>query len=536
MPTADELPITTIGSGTIDATDLAAEIFGAGVLVNSATYFGDGVSAGIYDNTGGEAAGVTPGPTGVILSTGQVVDFTNSDGTLDTNQATGTGTDTANGIDNDPDFNALAGGNATSDAAILEVEFEPDGDFITLDFVIASEEYPEFINSQFLDVVGVWVNGVEAQVSIGDGTASVGNINGAETPNLYNDNTGDAFNTEMDGFTITLTFVAPVNPNVPNILRVGVADVADANYDTSLLIAGGSVQSTIVAQDDSIALGNNDTKILDVLDNDASSGGTLTITAINGTTVVAGDTVTLGTGQDVTLNADGTFTIAGDGDAETVYFNYAIEDTSGNVDTALVEITQTPCFAMGTRIDTPRGPVPVEALTAGMRVTTQDAGPMTIRWIGHRRVTATGLRTPVRIQAGTLGATRDILLSPNHRILVTDLWAELLFGEREVLVKAKDLINHTTIHWDRKARWVTYFHLLLDTHQMLSSDGLISESYHPGAQTLDGFDADTYAEIVDLFPQLEHSPNAYGPSARLSLKRSEAAVLMAQLRNAAMAA
>ena len=102
------------------------------------------------------------------------------------------------------------------DAILVE---KGDGDLITIDFVLASEEYPEFVGTQFNDVVGVWVNGVEAQVTIGDGSASIGNINGGTTENIHLDNTGDQYNTEMDGFTVTLTFVAPVNSGAVNRTR-----------------------------------------------------------------------------------------------------------------------------------------------------------------------------------------------------------------------------------------------------------------------------------------------------------------------------
>jgi len=521
MATATELPIDS----TATALDMANEIFGGGATVNSATYSGDPLSSGIYTDGDTVSPGVTPGDTGVILSTGHVDDFTNSDGSTNTNQATNTSTNTT-GVNGDAQFNALAGA-PTFDASILEVDFTPSGDFLTVDFVIASEEYPEFINSNFLDVVGVWVNGVEATVSIGNGNASVGNINGASTPNLYNDNTGDAFNTEADGFTITLTFVAPVNPGVPNTLRVGVADVTDSNFDTNLLIAGGSVQSTIVAQDDEITLGNNDTNTLDVLDNDSSTGGTLTVTHINGTAVVAGDTVSLGTGQDITLNADGTFEIAGDSDDETVYFTYTIEDTNGNTDDGLVEVTQVPCFAAGTRIDLPNGRKRVENLRAGDMVLTRDMGEMQVRWIGSTTVKVRSkANAPVRIKAGTLGSKRDIVVSPNHRVLVQNYSAELLFGDNEVLVKAKDLINFDTITWADDLDEVTYFHILLDTHQMLISDGLVSESYQPGAMTLQGFDAASRADIASAVPRLQGNLEDYGPSVRMSVKSAEVAPLL----------
>ncbi|TMV14519.1 Hint domain-containing protein [Arenibacterium halophilum] len=524
MPTATELPIDTNAS----ALQMAQTIFGGGMTILGASYSGDTRSSGTYSNGDTVSAEATPGDTGVILSTGRATDFTNSDGSTNTNTSASTSTNTQ-GVDNDADFNSLAG-TQTYDASFLEIEFVPQGDLMTIDFVLSSEEYPEYIASNFNDVIGVWINGVQAEVSIGDGSASIGNINGGVTDNLYFDNTKDAYNTEMDGFTVTLTFVAPVKSGEVNTLKIGVADVGDSNYDTNLLIAGGSIQSNIVARDDEIELGTNDTKTLDVLSNDMSSGGALTITHIQGVPVSAGDSVTLGSGQIITLNPDGTLTVQSDSDGETVYFNYSVEDQSGNTDTGLVEITQIPCFTKGTLIDTPYGPVPIEHLERGMSVTLHDGAPQPIRWIGSRRVAATGEFRPVRLCAGQFGARRDLLVSPQHRILLANAWAELLYGTSEVLVKAVDLVNDDTIIRVNDMVEVTYFHLLFDRHQIVIANGVAAESYLPGPCTLPGFDAATQAEILRLFPQMDAVGAGYGPAARPILKRRECAPLMAAFR------
>jgi Hint domain len=516
MAIATELDIDS----SANALAMINALFGAGVTVNSASYSGDPLSSGIYTGADTTSPGVAPGDTGVILSTGHVEDFTNSDGTTNTNQSANTSTNTS-GVNNDGDFNALAG-TGTSDASFLEATFTPTGDFLTIDFVISSEEYPEYINSIYNDVIGVWVNGVQATVSIGDGSASVGNINGADTGNLYKDNTNDEYNTEMDGFTITLTFVAPVNAGVENTLKIGVADVGDSSYDTNLLIAGGSIQTAIVAQDNAISMYTNDTGTLNVLDNDASVGGTLTVTHINGTAVVAGDTVTLGTGQLVTLNADGTFTIVADGDGETVYFNYTVEDASSNTDTALVEIIQIACFGEGTLIRTDLGDQAIETLVPGQLVLTRDNGLQPIRWIGQRRVSSHGGMAPIRFAKGAFGATSDLWLSPQHRVLISDVWSELLFGEPEVLVKAKDLINDHSIRSDNSKSQITYFHLLLDKHEILQSNGMATESFLPGPETMPDYDAETQQEILDLFPSLASgAARGFGQSIRPTLRGYE---------------
>lgn len=522
MATATELNINTSAT----ATQMAEEIFGDGVDVRSASYSGDTLSSGIYTGADTTTPGVAPADSGVILSTGYARDFTNSDGSSNTNVRTNTSTNTG-GTNGDSDFNALAGA-ATYDASFLEVEFVPDGDVLTIDFVLSSEEYPEFANSQYNDVVGVWVNGVEAQVSIGDGTASIGNINDG-TENVYVDNTGDQYNTEMDGFTITLTFVAPVNAGEINTLKIGVADTADSSYDTNLLIAGGSVQTAVVAQDDQEDIAINKTRVIDVLENDTTTAGTLTITHINEHAVTAGDTVTLATGQQITLNADGTLTVVTDGDLETVYFNYTADNGQGNSDTGLVEINQTvPCFLRGTLIRTPEGEIPVEDLRPGMEVLTYDNGPQALQWTGSRRTACTDATAPIRFAAGSCGNSRDLYVSPQHRMVVSGPLAALLFGEEEVLVKAKDLVNDRTIRPAQDMQEAEYFHLLFGSHQILWANGALSESYQPGPETAAGFDAGTQAEIRELFPELcAETGRGYGNSARLSLRGFEARVLAA---------
>ncbi|MGR3622160.1 choice-of-anchor L domain-containing protein [Pseudophaeobacter sp.] len=522
MATATELDIDT----TATATEMANEIFGDGTTVVSASYSGDGNSSGIYSGADTTTPGVAPADSGVILSTGHVDDFTNSSGTSNTNTSGSTSTNTS-GTNGDSDFNSIAG-TSTYDAAFMEIDFIPDGDVLTIDFVLSSEEYPEYANSQFNDVVGVWVNGVEAQVTIGDGSASIGNINQSATENIYVDNTSDQYNTEMDGFTITLTFTAPVNSGELNTIKIGVADVADSSYDTNLLVAGGSVQTAFVAQDDTLDTSLNSSKTLDVLDNDSStSGGTLTITHINGTAVTAGDTITLATGQQITLNPDGTLQVLSDGDTETVYFNYTTEDTAGNSDTALVEINQAQaCFLRGSLIETEDGPMAIEDLRPGMLICTYDHGLQPLRWVGSSRVSVSLATAPIRFAKGQFGATSDLWVSPNHRMLITGQFAELLFGEDEVLAKAKDLVNDSSIRPDLSCDQVEYFHLLFDQHEILYSQGVLSESYHPGPETTKGFDAQTQAELFALFPELAQPEQlGYGAAARPSLRHYEAQLL-----------
>lgn len=503
------------------ALDLAQTIFGSGVTVISASYSGDIDSAGTYSNADTIAPGVAPSDSGIILSTGDAQDFTNFFGS--SNQSNSTSTNTS-GINDNAQLNAAAGAN-TYDAAILDVDFIPTSSLMTMQFVFSSEEYPEFQNSIYQDFFGVWINGQEVQLAVGDGDMDPGNINTANNINMYVDNTNDAYNTEMDGFTITMTLTMNVIPNETNSIRIAIADVSDSGYDSNLMIAANSVQTDLVALTDSFAVYPNGTRVVDVLGNDVSANNSLlTITHINGQVAAVGAQILLPTGQSVTLNSDGTLTVDGDGDTEDFNFTYTVTD-GVETDIGMVNASSIPCFVAGTLIATPDGERPAEDLMPGDLVLTQDDGPQPLRWIGTRTVAATGKFAPIHIRANTFGEHRDLLVSPLHRVLIRDNLAEILFGEAEVLVAARDLVNDATVT-RREGGQVEYVHLMFDRHQVIFSEGLETESYLPGPQTCESFEAETIAEICAIFPEIDpKTGQGYSQAARRTLKRFEADIL-----------
>lgn len=526
MATGAELNYTTNAS----AMTMANAMFGSGVTVVGASYTGPRDSSATFSN-GNLAQGVLPTNSGVILSTGNVRDFTQSSG--DPNRSASTSTDTG-GIDNNSQFNAIAGAR-TFDAVWIDVDFIPTGDVMTMRFVFSSEEYPEYVNSSFNDVMGVWVNGAYVPVSIGNGTSSINNINPLTQPNLFNSNINDEFNTEMDGFTVTLTLTMPVRSGQVNSIRIGIADTGDAQYDSNLIIVGDSIQTTLVARDDVDTMIATGEKTLDILGNDTYLGaGSLRITQINGMNVSAGQVITLPSGQQIRLNPDATITVIGNGDIEQVNFTYTVASTvGGHVDTGLVKITTIPCFVAGTMILTDKGECAVETLVPGDLVMTKDDGPQPLRWIGRRRVAAKGALAPIEIKAGTFGDHRRLLVSPQHRVLVHDSLAELLFGDTEVLVSAKDLVNGRSVRVIEGGE-VDYVHLLFDRHQIVSSEGLATESFLPGPQTTRMFEAEVMDEICSLFPELNpRTGDGYSPAARRTLRPFEAQLLFASADRAA---
>ena len=133
-------------------------------------------------------------------------------------------------------------------------------------------------------------------------------------------------------------------------------------------------------------------------------------------------------------------------------------------------------FTRGTHITLGSGAqVPVERLVVGDKVLTRDDGPQPIRWIGQNTLRAAGALAPVVIRKGMLHNENDLVVSPDHRIFVYQRQDRLGVGRAEVLVKARHLINGTTV-FQREGGFVEYFQLLFDDHQIIYAEGIAAES------------------------------------------------------------
>lgn len=193
-----------------------------------------------------------------------------------------------------------------------------------------------------------------------------------------------------------------------------------------------------------------------------------------------------------------------------------------------------PCFTPGTLILTERGEVAVEALVVGDLVMTRDHGLQSLRWVGRRELSMLDLLAdpdfqPIRIVQGAMDGTgpdRDMLVSPQHRVLVAGAAAQLLFGEDEVLVAAKHLLAKPGISRVLPTGGVSYVHILFDRHEIVQSDGIWTESFQPADRMLSAMDKAARDEVLALFPELA-TESRFFPAARLSLKAYEARVLLA---------
>jgi len=225
-------PRPKIGSiaGFTSAAQLAAALAGPGVTVSNARYTGNQEAAGTF--SGGQVdLGVD---AGVLLSTGRAQDVQGP------NQSDAWSTDFA--LPGDGDLDLLVAPGKTQDAAILEFDVTPVAATLGIRFVFASEEYPEFVGSQFNDVVAIYVNGVNC-ANIDGRPVSVNTINADVNPALFIDNDSGTRDTEMDGLTIPLDCIASVQPGVANHVKVAIADTDDGLYDAAVFLAGGGIRS-----------------------------------------------------------------------------------------------------------------------------------------------------------------------------------------------------------------------------------------------------------------------------------------------------
>lgn len=202
-----------------------------------------------------------------------------------------------------------------------------------------------------------------------------------------------------------------------------------------------------------------------------------------------------------------------------------LESTFVNTSTQIAVGTLGPiCFTPGTLIETATGLHPIETLRPGDRVRTRDNGFQTLRWIGMETADAEAEYAPVCFAAGTLGNEVPLMVSQQHRVLITGWRAQLFGGVDELLVAAKHLVNGNDVTLCPGGS-VTYIHILFDRHEIVRAGGVWSESYFPG-HAAERPDTHQRAELEKLFPDLPTQAARARP-ARQVAKGYEAICLVA---------
>lgn len=204
-----------------------------------------------------------------------------------------------------------------------------------------------------------------------------------------------------------------------------------------------------------------------------------------------------------------------------------------------VPLSSVPCFSAETLILTEAGERAAGDIRPGDRIWTRDAGFQPVLWIGNRTLGQKALTLrpslrPIRIRAGALGhghPARDLVVSPQHRILLRSVIAERMFGTAEVLVPAKKLLSLEGVDVASDLATITYVHLLFDRHQIVMSEGQESESLFTGPEALKSLSIEAREEILTLFPELRQGINPVDPARMLVAGKQAKQLIERHIRN-----
>ncbi len=188
--------------------------------------------------------------TGIILSTGNIFDVYGSNQSAFTSHNFN--------LPGDSILGSTIGSVNTYDAAFIEFDYVPYTNVISFEYVFGSEEYPEFVNSTFNDVFGFFISGpnpyggnyVNQNIAIVPSTTntpvSINNVNNGTSSAgpctncaYYVDNTG-GFGVIFDGYTTSLPVYVEMIPFATYHIKIVVADVADAVYDSGVFLKQNS--------------------------------------------------------------------------------------------------------------------------------------------------------------------------------------------------------------------------------------------------------------------------------------------------------
>lgn len=238
------------------ATLVQNTLLGPGVTVSNINYQGVPQSIG-YFNGANTNIGLDEG---IIITTGTIAAGAN--GPYGPNNNASAGVD--NGAGGFAPLSTLVGG-ATFNAAVLSFNFVPFSDSVRFRYVFASEEYPEFVNTQFNDVFAFYISGpgfagptniatipgTGQEVAINSVNNGLNNAGPCENCNYYvNNGTGsntpqnsNSFYVQYDGFTRVLEANAKVQCGQTYQLTIAVADVGDGIYDSGIFLEANSLSS-----------------------------------------------------------------------------------------------------------------------------------------------------------------------------------------------------------------------------------------------------------------------------------------------------
>ena len=239
-----QLEVTASDTPPFDAeTILENYFFGNGVEVLNVSYNGAGVAVGFFN---GENSNIGI-DRGILMTSGEAADAVgpNTDADIFNNN---------NNLQGESDLEQLVPEFDVYDASVYEIQFIPFDTIVRLNYVWASEEYPEFAppnNALYNDVFGLFISGpgingpfsnnAENIAYLPDGVTpvSINTINAVTNDIYYQSNVG-GMTVEYDGFTVPLEASSIVVPCDTYNIKIAIGDTDDAIYDSAIFLAEGS--------------------------------------------------------------------------------------------------------------------------------------------------------------------------------------------------------------------------------------------------------------------------------------------------------
>ncbi|MBT0958906.1 Hint domain-containing protein [Alphaproteobacteria bacterium KMM 3653] len=157
------------------------------------------------------------------------------------------------------------------------------------------------------------------------------------------------------------------------------------------------------------------------------------------------------------------------------------------------------CFAAGTLIECADGLRRIEEIVPGDMVRVSGGGLRPVLWAHSATWQAEGDAAPIEFDAGVIGNSRALRLSPQHRVLHESAQADLMFGANAVLVPAKAYLGQPGVRQVIGGE-VTYVHLLFENHEVIFAEGARCESLNPGDVALDSVDGAAREALRGLLP------------------------------------
>ncbi|KIC43532.1 hypothetical protein RA27_08850 [Ruegeria sp. ANG-R] len=216
---------------------------------------------------------------------------------------------------------------------------------------------------------------------------------------------------------------------------------------------------------------------------------------VNPTTVGSFDRVEF----EFDFGAEGTYTL-----------RFTEQGNNNSLGTILDNVSLMVCFTSGTRILTPEGEVEIDDLEVGDLVTTLDGAPQPIQWIGSKKLDRIDLLAnpkmrPVMVRKDALGPgmpNADLLVSPQHRLMVRSKVAQRVLGDFEALIPARKLTRLPGVDVVETCEEVAYFHFALEQHSIVVAQQAYTESLYFGPEALKVLGSEAMEELTLLFPEL----------------------------------